>query len=99
MWDLIRENPRAVMYAVLMHLLLLVLLVFSLDWTPKITRPAGQKIPIEAKLIDQHQLDANAERKQAEQRKLEEAKRQQALAEKRKLESEQKRKAEQAAKQ
>ena len=92
MWNVIRENPRAVLYAVLMHLVLLVVLIFSLDWTPKITRPAGQKIPIEAKLIDQRQLDAIAERKQAEQRKIEEAKRQQALQEKRKLEAEQKRK-------
>ena len=94
MWQLIRENPRAVFYAVLMHVVLLVLLVFSLDWTPKISRPAGQKIPIEAKLIDQKQLDAVAERKREEQRKVEEAKRQQALEEKRKVEAEQKKKAE-----
>ena len=94
MWQLIRENPRAVFYAVLMHVVLLVLLVFSLDWTPKISKPAGQKIPIEAKLIDQKQLDAVAERKREEQRKVEEAKRQQALEEKRKVEAEQKKKAE-----
>jgi colicin import membrane protein len=94
MWQLIRENPRAVLYAVLMHVVLLVLLVFSLDWTPKISKPAGQKIPIEAKLIDQKQLDAVAERKREEQRKAEEAKRQQALEEKRKVEAEQKKKAE-----
>jgi colicin import membrane protein len=98
MWQLIRENPRAVLYAVLMHIVLLVLLVFSLDWTPKISRPAGQKVPIEAKLIDQRQLDAIAERKREEQRKAEEAKRQQALEEKRKAEAEQKKKAEAEAK-
>jgi colicin import membrane protein len=98
MWQVIRENPRAVLYAVLMHVLLLVLLVFSLDWTPKISRPAGQKVPIEAKLIDQRQLDAIAERKREEARKVEEAKRQQALEEKRKAEAEQKRKAEAEAK-
>ena len=79
MWQVIRENPRAVLYAVLMHVVLLVVLVFSLDWTPKISKPAGQKIPIEAKLIDQKQLDAVAERKREEQRKAEEAKRLQAL--------------------
>ena len=94
MWQLIRENPRAVLYAVLMHVVLLVLLVFSLDWTPKISRPAGQKVPIEATLVDQKQLDAIAERKRAEERKVEEAKRQQALEEKRKAEAEQKKKAE-----
>jgi colicin import membrane protein len=94
MWQVIRENPRAVLYAVLMHIGLLVLLVFSLDWTPKISRPAGQKVPIEATLIDQKQLDAVAERKRAEERKAEEAKRQRALEEKRKAEAEQKNKAE-----
>jgi colicin import membrane protein len=94
MWQVIRENPRAVLYAVLMHIVLLVLLVFSLDWTPKVSRPAGQKVPIEATLVDQKQLDAIAERKRAEERKAEEAKRQQALEEKRKAEAEQKKQAE-----
>jgi colicin import membrane protein len=105
MWETIRENPRPVMYAVLMHLMLLALLVFSLDWTPKISHPPGMKVPIQAELVDQRQLDAVTERKQAEQRKIEEAKRQAALAEKRKVEeqrqaeAEAKQKAEQAAKQ
>jgi colicin import membrane protein len=94
MWQVIRENPRAVLYAVLMHIVLLVLLVFSLDWTPKISRPAGQKVPIEAKLIDQRQLDAVAERKREEARKAEEAERQQALEAQRRIEAERKRKAE-----
>mgnify|MGYP001826263073 FL=1 len=94
MWKTIRENPRAVLYAVLMHIGLLVLLVFSLDWTPKISRPAGQKVPIEATLVDQKQLDAIAERKRAEERKAEEAVRQQAQEEKRKAEAEQKKQAE-----
>lgn len=98
MWQVIRENPRAVLYAVLMHIGLLVLLVFSLDWTPKITRPAGQKVPIEATLVDQKQLDAIADRKRAEERKAEEARRQLALEEKRRVEAEQKKKAEAEAK-
>jgi colicin import membrane protein len=97
MWQAIRENPRAVMYAVLMHLILLALLVFSLDWTPKISHPPGIKVPIEAQLVDQRQLDAVEERKQAEQQKIEEAKRQEALAEQHKVEEQ--RKAEQEAKQ
>jgi len=105
MWQAIRENPRAVMYAVLMHLILLALLVFSLDWTPKISHPPGIKVPIEATLVDQRQLDAVEERKQAEQQRIEEAKRQAELAEQRKVEAqrkadlEAKQKAEQAAKQ
>jgi len=97
MWQAIRENPRAVMYAVLMHLILLALLVFSLDWTPKVSHPPGIKVPIEAQLVDQSQLDAAQARKQAEQQKIEDARRQAELAEQRKLEAQ--RKAEQEAKQ
>jgi colicin import membrane protein len=97
MWQAIRENPRAVMYAVLMHLMLLALLVFSLDWTPKVSHPPGIKVPIEAQLVDQRQLDAVEERKQAEQQRIEDAKRQAELAEQRKVEAQ--RKAEQEAKQ
>jgi colicin import membrane protein len=105
MWKAIRENPRAVMYAVLMHLMLLALLVFSLDWTPKVSHPPGIKVPIDAQLIDQRQLDAVEERKQAEQQRIEDAKRQAELAEQRKVEAqrkaelEAKQKIEQAAKQ
>jgi colicin import membrane protein len=105
MWQAIRENPRAVMYAVLMHLILLALLVFSLDWTPKVSHPPGIKVPIEAQLIDQRQLDAVEERKQAEQQRIEDARRQAELAEQRKVEAqrkaelEAKQKAEQAARQ
>ena len=90
MWKIIRENPRAVLYAVLMHLVLLVLLVFSLDWTPKISRPAGVKVPIEAKLVDQRQLDAI----EAKQRKLEDAKQQVEAEKQKKVAAERKRKAE-----
>jgi colicin import membrane protein len=92
------------MYAVLMHLILLALLVFSLDWTPKVSHPPGIKVPIDAQLIDQRQLDAVEERKQAEQQRIEDAKRQAELAEQRKVEAqrkaelEAKQKAEQAAK-
>jgi colicin import membrane protein len=105
MWQAIRENPRAVMYAVLMHLILLALLVFSLDWTPKVSHPPGIKVPIEAQLVDQRQLDAVEERKQAEQQRIEDARRQAELAEQRKVEAqrkaelEAKQKAEQAARQ
>jgi colicin import membrane protein len=99
MWQAVRENPRAVAYAVLMHLMLLALLVFSLDWTPKITRPPGVKVPIEAELVDQRQLQAIEEKKLAEQRRQEEAEQQRKaeVAARAKAEAEQKRKAEAAA--
>ena len=51
MWQVVRENPRAVIYAVLMHVGLLMLLVFSLDWTPKSVKP-GTTRPIQAELVD-----------------------------------------------
>ena len=84
----------------LMHLMLLALLVFSLDWTPKISRPPGVKVPIEAELVDQRQLQAIEEKKLAEQRRLEEAEQQRKAeaAAKAKAEAEQKRKAQAAAK-
>ena len=74
MWKSIRENPRAVVYAVLMHLVLLVLLVVGLDWTPKAIKP-GVKIPIEAELVSSDEL------KVIEQRKREEEQQRQAAAE------------------
>ena len=96
MWQAIRENPRAVVYAVLMHLVLLALLMFSLDWTPKTSRTAGESRPIQAELIDQRRLEVVKERK----REAEQAARQQAeQAAKQKAEAEQKRQAELAAKQ
>ena len=86
MWQAIRENPRAVFYAVLMHLVLLALLVFSLDWTPKAVKP-GQNIPIQAELVDSSKLKAIEEKKRAEQKKIEQEKQ-------RKLEQEKKKQAE-----
>jgi colicin import membrane protein len=93
MWKAIRENPRAVTYAVLMHLVLLALLVIGLDWTPKVTAPPGVKVPIEAELVTQDPL------RQIEQRKQQELERQKAAEAKQKAEAEAKRNAEVEAKQ
>ena len=101
MWQAVRENPRAVIYAVLMHLVLLLLLVFSLDWTPKAIKPGSNK-PIQAQLVDVSKLKAIEEKKQAEQqrikeetRKLEQQKLRKAEAERnKKIEQDKKRKAE-----
>jgi colicin import membrane protein len=79
----IRENPRAVFYAVLMHLVLLVSLAVGLDWTPKAIKP-GVKIPIDAELVSSDKLKEIEERKREEQRKLEQAARDKAAAEQRK---------------
>jgi colicin import membrane protein len=102
MWKVVRENPRAVVYAVLMHLVLLVLLMISLDWTPTATKPGGTR-PIEAKLVDHKQLKAIEDRKLAEQAAKQKAeaerKRKAEQARKKKAEAERKRQAEQVAKQ
>jgi colicin import membrane protein len=99
MWQAIRENPRAVTYAVLMHVGLLLLLVISLDWTPKAIKPGTHK-PIQAELVDLSQLKAAEEKKQAEQRRIaEEQQRKLQQETQQKAEAERKQKAEQAAKQ
>ena len=88
MWQAVRENPRAVMYAVLMHVGLLILLVFSLDWTPKVIKPGNHK-PVQAELVDSSKLKQVENRKKAEQqqaveeqRKREQAAKEQAAKEK-----------------
>lgn len=95
MWQVIREYPRAVVYAVLMHVVLLILLMFSLDWTPKISQPSANR-PIQAKLVDQRQLDAVKQKKADEQRRISTEAEQQRKAEiavKQKAAAEKKRKA------
>lgn len=98
MWKAIRENPRAVTYAVLMHLVLLALLVIGLDWTPKATAPGSNK-PIQAELVAKDPLKVIEQRKLEEQRRLEEAKAKAEAERKRKAEQEAKQKAEAEAKQ
>ena len=93
MWKAVRENPRAVAYAVLMHVVLLVLLVFSLDWTPKAIKPGTNK-PIQAQLVDSSKLKVIEEKKQAEQRRVEDDKRKAEAERKKKVEQDKKRKAE-----
>jgi hypothetical protein len=74
MWKAVRENPRAVTYAVLMHVGLLLLLVFSLDWTPKVVKP-GTNQPIKAELVDMTKVRELEAQKKAEQQRLADQKR------------------------
>jgi colicin import membrane protein len=94
MWQALRENPRAVTYAVLMHVGLLLLLVFSLDWTPKAVKPGTSK-PIQAELVDMSKLREIEAQKQAEQQRLAAEKRKQEQEKQRKAEAERKQKSEQ----
>lgn len=94
MWKAIRENPKAVFYAVLMHLVLLVLLLVGLDWTPKAIKP-GVREPVEAELVANDELKKIQQRKQEEQRRIEEEKKRK-VEEQRKAEAEKQRKADEA---
>ncbi len=100
MLKVIRENPRAFAYAVLMHLVLLALLIVGLDWTPKVTAP-GSNVPIQAELVTEDPLKQIEQRKQAEadaQRKAEQQASEKAAAEVKK-QAEAKQKTEQQAQQ
>jgi len=69
MWKELRENPRALMYAALMHLLLFLALVLNLDWK---TTPsgAGQGTVIKAQVVDSSKVQAEiAKLKQAQENK------------------------------
>ncbi len=94
MWKAVRENPRAVTYAVLMHVGLLLLLVVSLDWTPDSVKPGTNK-PIQAELVDMSKLRKIEAQKELEQQRLEAAKRKQEQQQQDKVEAERKQKAEQ----
>ncbi len=75
MLDIIRRHPLGFFLAVLMHLALVALMVFGLDWInpPKIQQPTGQVV--QARLVDTKQLAQAKETEQAvKKRKLEEQK-------------------------
>ena len=81
MWQAVRENPRAVIYAVLMHVGLLLLLLFSLDWTPKSVKPGTTK-PIQAELVDMSKQREIEAQKRAETAAKEKATKEKAAREK-----------------
>lgn len=66
---LLRERPRPFVYAVAVHLVLLAVLIFSLDWAPSITpTTASKQAPVQAVVVDAAKLDAEVKR----QKELEE---------------------------
>jgi len=70
MWQLLREHPRSLLYALLVHLVLLALLVVGVDWRPKASANAGQAAPVQAVVVDQAKVDAEMHRlKQAQSEK------------------------------
>jgi colicin import membrane protein len=60
---LLRERPRPFVYAVLVHLVLLAVLVFSLDWAPSVKPTTASKpAPVQAVVVDAAKLDAEVQR-------------------------------------
>lgn len=84
MLKIIRDNPKAFLLAVVVHVMMIVALSFSIDWTSRHKTAASDVKVIQAVMIDESKIKAEAER----MRKLEQEKR-------RKLEADKRRKAEQ----
>ena len=91
-----REKPRPFFYAVLVHMLLLAVLVFSLDWEAMVKPGAERKkAPVQAVVVDASKLDSEIQRqKQLEEKKQHEEQEKLKRLEQRAREAEQKRKQE-----
>ena len=105
MWDLIRRHPRAVLVALLIHLLLLAFFIINVDWhrdTPAAAQPIKARAIIDPKAVAELQKqipDApepppedeqkRQEQEAAEQERLEEEKKQAELARQRAEEEQQ----------
>jgi colicin import membrane protein len=75
MWSEIRRNPRALFYALLIHVALLVLVTFGLDWDSQLQSvpraPVVEAVAVDQSLVDQElqkirDLEAERERKKDE---------------------------------
>jgi colicin import membrane protein len=75
MWQLIRKHPRAVLGAIIAHLVFVTILVVSFRFSEAPLAPVGQPVEIiEAEAIDEKVIQAELDRiKAAEQRKKDEA--------------------------
>lgn len=62
--------PRAVLYAILVHIALVVLLVVSLDWTPKPELTQARMETVQAELVDVSEIRAQQSRRQQEEARL-----------------------------
>jgi colicin import membrane protein len=71
MWKELRKNPRALLYAVLMHLLLFLALILNLDWKTTTPSGAGQSSVIKAQVVDNAKVQAEVNKlKQAQENKV-----------------------------
>ena len=97
MFTFIRNNLRAVVLAVLVHLALLAMLVISLDWTPKPQPVGSQEAVVQATVVDDSPRKAAQQKKEKEQ-EAERKRLAEQEAEKQQRENEQKHQAETEAK-
>ncbi|NIA01350.1 MAG: cell envelope integrity protein TolA, partial [Planctomycetia bacterium] len=93
---MLRERPRPFIYALLVHMALLGVLVFSLDWSPTVKPGAsGKRAPVQAVVVDSAKLESEIKRqKQQEDKKQREAQEKLEKLEQQAREVEQKRKQE-----
>ena len=73
MWQVVKEHPRSFAYAVLAHLVLIILLVINLDWSPKPTPAGAPTAPVQAVVIDESKVSAEVERLKTEEQRKEQA--------------------------
>lgn len=62
--------PRAVLYAILVHIALVALLVVSLDWTPKPELTQARMETVQAELVDVSEIRAEQGKRQQEEARL-----------------------------
>lgn len=94
MIEIIKEHPKAVMFAVIFHLLVIIVVGVSLDWT-SLTKPSGEKAPVKivsAVAVDQKLIEKElkkikqAEKKRIKKQKNAERKKKQAIADRKREE-------------
>lgn len=73
MLQFVKEHPRAFIYALLAHLLLLIMLVINLDWSPKPTPAGAPSAPVQAVVVDESKVSAEVERLKTEDQRKEQA--------------------------
>jgi len=105
MLNILRQNPRAFVFAVMIHLLLIAALSFNIDWNSKHKLTAPKVDVIQAVMIDESKIKAEERRRkleeeqrkkteQDEKRKQDELKKKQEADKKRQAEQEKARQAE-----
>jgi colicin import membrane protein len=84
MWQIVKDNPRAVLYAVLVHLVMIGLLMINVDWS-SMTKVAPQhsSAPVQARVVEEDLLQQELQRQQEleVQQRAAEAERQRQLEE------------------